>query len=45
MTVRDGPHRGHAARNEYRTVRATMPFPVNPMETHTGLLRPKSVDV
>ena len=30
----------HAARNEYRVVLATMPFPANPMETKTGLLRP-----
>src|ERR1039458_5527307 len=30
----------HAGRNEYRIVLATMPFPANPMETKTGLLRP-----
>jgi hypothetical protein len=28
----------HAARNEYRIVLATMPFPANPMETNTGCL-------
>ena len=30
----------HARRNEYRMVRATVPFPANPMETKTGLSRP-----
>jgi hypothetical protein len=29
-----------AARNEYKTVLATIPFPANPMETKTGIERP-----
>jgi hypothetical protein len=29
-----------AARNEYRIVLATRPFPANPMETKAGLVRP-----
>ena len=37
MTVRDGPHRGHAARNEYRVVLATVPLPASPIETKSGL--------
>jgi hypothetical protein len=33
--------RGHHARRiEYKMVRATMPFPANPMETKTGFERP-----
>jgi hypothetical protein len=30
----------YAVRSEYKMVLATMPFPANPMETKTGLLRP-----
>jgi hypothetical protein len=37
----EGVH--HAARNEYRMVLAVIPFPANPMETRTGLLRPGTV--
>jgi hypothetical protein len=32
-----------AARSEYRMVRATTPFPANPMETYTGCLCPGTV--
>jgi hypothetical protein len=31
------------ARNEYRIVLATMPFPAIPMDTYTGLERPGTV--
>jgi hypothetical protein len=32
------PH--HASLCEYKSVRATMPFPASPMDTYTGLERP-----
>jgi hypothetical protein len=35
----------HAARNEYRMVLATMPFPASPMETYTGFERPGTVSL
>ena len=36
----DGMPAHHAARREYKMVRATIPFPARPMETITGLDRP-----
>jgi hypothetical protein len=33
----------HAARNEYKIVLATMPFPARPMDTYTGFERPGTV--